>query len=394
MKKKFPLLKNNKNLVYLDNAATTQKPQAVINAITHYYENSNANSHRGLYKLSEDATYILKEARQEISFFIGAEQEEVIFTKSATEGFNMLAKSLESQIGRWNNILVTEMEHHSNFVPWQQLAKKRDCIFKVAPAKNKLKDLPDFVDKKTAIVAFTGMSNVTGLMPDVKRIIKKIRAQNDKAIIIIDATQLVAHKRINVKDLDADFICFSSHKMYGPTGVGVVWGKLDLLKKIDPFLYGGNMVHTVTTKESTWADVPEKFEAGTIDVAGIHGFSEAIKFLEKNEFDELLKKEEELKDYALKELRELEHVTILGHDSKEYGSVISMKIHDLHPHDLAEICGRENICIRAGHHCAQPFMKSLDMIATARISLSFYNTEKDVDAFIKAIKKARKIING
>jgi len=392
MRKKFPLLKKHKNIVYLDSAATTQKPDEVIQAFTDYYENNNANSHRGLYKLSENATHILREARQEISFFIGAEQEEVIFTKSATEGFNALAQSLE--VGRWNNIVVTEMEHHSNFLPWQQLAKKTKAEFIVAKSNNNLSDIAKYVNSKTAIVAFTGMSNVTGLQPNAKKIIKEIRAKNPKTIIILDATQLVAHKRLNVKTLDADFVCFSAHKLYGPTGVGILYGKLNLLKEIKPFLYGGNMINQVKEKDSTWAEVPEKFEAGTIDTAGIHAFAQAIKFLEKNDFDALLHFEDELKDYALKELKKLEHVTIIGHENKNYGAVISIKILDLHPHDLAEICSREDICIRAGHHCAQPLMKALNLVATARISLSFYNTKKDIDKFVKTIKKARKIING
>lgn len=396
IKQDFPLLKNNKKLVYLDNAATTQKPSAVIDAIKEYYENYNSNAHRGLYDISIQTTEKLGAARRIVQNYICAEENEVIFTKSATEGFNMLALAFEDNIGRWNNVIVSDHEHHSNFVPWQQACIRTKAKFIISDPK----EIINKVDLRTSIVAITGMSNVTGEIFNLEEIISKIKEKNSKTIVVVDATQLIAHKEVNVKKIGADFIVFSAHKIYGPFGVGVVWGKLELLKTLRPFLYGGNMISQVKDTDSTWADVPDKFEAGTIDSAGIIAFSKALEYLEKNNPNKLFLIEEELKEYALTELRKIPEVKIIGHTSENsqlstgFGPVISIHVMDVHPHDLAEIANKENVCIRAGHHCAQQLMKKLDLVATARISLSFYNTKKDVDAFIKAIKKARKIING
>ncbi len=394
-KKEFPLLKNK--IHYLDNAATTQKPEVVINAFREFYSKYNANPKRGIYSLAQQSTKILDEARETVADFINAEKEEIIFTKSATEGFNLIAYSLESEIGRWNHIITTELEHHSNFIPWQQLAKRTQAEFKVVEYNadnNVLEDFENHLTKKTALVAITLMSNVTGIIIDVKNIIKKIREINDKALVVVDATQAVAHMNVDVKDLDADFVCFSSHKIYGPTGVGIVYGKRHLLERMKPFLFGGGMISKVKLSESSWAESPDKFEAGTIDVAGIYAFAEAIRFFNSLDLEELKKSEEELKKYALNKLKDVKHLKILGHESENYGPIISVLLTDLHPHDLAEICSRENVCVRAGHHCAQPLMKRLDVVATTRLSLSFYNEKKDVDKFIECITKARKIING
>ena len=383
----FPILKK---ITYLDNAATTQKPKTVIKAFEEYYTKNNANPGRGLYSLSINAQTILDESRKKVAEFINAEKEEIIFTKSATEGLNMLSLSLGEELGRWQNVVVTELEHHANFVPWQQVCKEKKAKF----IMSKKDEITKNIDARTHILALTGMSNVTGEILDIKKIIREVKEKNPKTIIVIDATQLVAHRKIDVQEIGADFIVFSAHKLYGPTGVGVVYGKFELLKNMRPFLYGGHMIQDVSEKECTWAEVPEKFEAGTLDVAGIYAFGKALDYLKKNDAEKLFQKEEELKEYALKELKKVEHVNIIGHDSNNYGPIISMHITDIHPHDLAEICGRENMCIRAGHHCAKPLMKSLDLNSTARISLSFYNTKKDIDVFVKAIKKARKIING
>lgn len=395
-KKDFPLLRNSK-IIYLDNAATTQKPELVISALKEFYEKHNANAHRGLYKLSIDATEILDNARQTVADFIGSEKNEIIFTKSATESINLLANSIGENIGRWENIVVTEMEHHSNFVPWQQLCIKTQAKFIVVPydkEKHELEEITEYIDKRTHILAITHMSNVTGKILDIKNIIKKVREKNEKTIIILDSTQAIAHTDINVKELDADFIVFSAHKIYGPTGVGVIYGKKELLQKITPFLYGGNMILEVKKEKSKWAELPEKFEAGTIDVAGINAFAEALRYLNMKGSEKIFQKEKELKEYALQKLREAEHVNVIAHNNENYGPVISFNVTDIHPHDLAEICSRNNICIRAGHHCAQPLMHALDVTATSRISLSFYNTEKEIDELITTIKKARKIING
>jgi len=411
--KDFPILKNLKNnrLHYLDNAATTQKPKIVIDALRYFYEHDNANAHRGVYKLAEQATAMLNDARMAFSRFINAEADEIIFTKNATEGFNQLAASIEKTfiINPKHNIATTEIEHHSNFVPWQQLCKRTGAEFRIAKYEIKddsIQDISRLVDENTVVAAFTAMSNVSGLKPDIKNIIKKIRKINPDTIIIIDATQLIAHERVDVKRLDADFICFSAHKIYGTTGVGIVYGKKLLLEKLEPFFYGGNMISTVSIDESTWADVPEKFEAGTIDVAGIYASSMAIKYLEIIGYEKLMEQEQGLKKYLLAELGKIRYVKIIGHNSKNnknnnnnksknnnnYGPVVSFVVDKVHPHDLATIADRHDVCIRAGHHCCQPFMDALKVNATARASISFYNNKKDIDKLISAIKDAHKII--
>jgi len=392
---RFPLLKN---IHYLDNAATTQKPKIVIDTLKGFYERHNANAHRGTYKLSEDATSMLEDSRKVFAKFLDASDEEIIFTKSATEGLNQLANSIEKTFkpGSSKNIVVTEIEHHSNFLPWQQLCKRTGAQFRVVkykPDTDTLNDISELVDKDTLVVAFTGMSNVNGLLLDIDRMIADIRKKNSDAMIIIDATQLVAHKRLDVKSSGADFILFSAHKIYGTTGVGILYGRKSLLERLEPFFYGGNMIQSVSITDAVWAEIPEKFEAGTLDTAGIVASAEAIKFIDKD-FEKLMKKEISLKNYALRKLRKIEYVRIIGHKNNNYGPVISIVVDGVHPHDLATICDRDNVCIRAGHHCAQPFMNALGLNATARISISFYNTKKDIDAFLKSLEDAKRIING
>lgn len=396
MKKHFPLLKKSK-VAYLDSAATTQKPKQVIDAITEFYEKHNANPHRGVYKLSEKATEILEDSRRKIAEFINAKPEEIIFVKSATEGFNNIANSLAPQIDRWNNITITEIEHHSNYVPWQTLSKRTDAQLRIVPFdknKHELEDIKKTIDKRTKIFSITLMSNATGYKPDIHKIIEDIRNTSTKCWIILDATQYIAHEQLDVNEYDADFIVFSGHKLYGPMGTGVVWIRKEIQESINPFLYGGNMISKVKSKDSTWTEPPQKFEAGTIDVAGISGLAEAIKFLNKNKPEKLFQKEKELKEYTLKKLKETPHVEIIGHNTEDFGPIISIIITDVHPHDLASICSQENVAVRAGHHCTQPLMECLDISATTRISLSFYNEKKDIDRFIKAIEKARKKLGG
>ena len=388
----FPIFKN-REIVYLDNAATTQKPQVVIDKLRNFYENNNANAHRGVYKLSEDATTLLEEARKVFAAFVNAKKENIIFTKSATEGLNMIANSLEKTFifDKEDNIVVTEIDHHSNFLPWQQLCKRTGAEFRVVKYDLKKQDIEDisrYVDDNTKIAAFTAMSNVSGLMIDVKEQISKIRKKNKDTIIIIDATQYVAHNKI---DWGADFFVFSAHKIYGTTGVGIIYGKTKFLEKIEPFNYGGNMISSVDIKESTWADIPDRFEAGTIDAAGIIASAEAIKYFQKG-FYGFMKIEDALKNYALKRLRAISGLRIIGHNTKGYGPVISFTLDKIHPHDLATICDRHNVCIRSGHHCAQPFMKKLGLVATSRVSISFYNTASDIDRLVDAINDAKKVL--
>jgi cysteine desulfurase/selenocysteine lyase len=398
LEKDFTILQNRK-ISYLDNAATTQKPKIVIDSIKDFYEKYNSNVHRGLYTLSEEATLKLEDARKIVAKFINADYNEIVFVKNTTEGLNNLANSIERTlvITKEHNIVSTVIEHHSNFVPWQQLAKRTGAEFRVIDydtKAQKLLDLSKSVDENTLIVAFTGMSNVTGLKIDIKKIVKEIRKKNNNAIIIVDATQLIAHDIVDVKNLDVDFLVFSAHKVYGPTGVGVVYGKKLLLEKIHPFHYGGNMVNKVELQDTTWADIPEKFEAGTIDTPGIVAFSKALEYLNKNNYKKLLQYEESLKNYALTELRKIKQVKIIGHNNREvsYGPVISFTLDKVHPHDLSSICDEHNVCIRAGHHCAQPLMKKLGLLATSRLSISFYNTKADIDKLVESIKNAIKII--
>lgn len=390
-KNDFPILKG---IHYLDNAATTQKPQIVIDSIKEFYETANANVHRGLYKLAEKATNEHEQARITIAKFINAKPEEIIFTRNATESFNILARSLEPEIKSEHTIISTEIEHHANFIPWQQLAKRTGAKFKVAKYNSKthtLESVSNIVDEKTKIVAFTQMSNVSGLLIDVKKEISEIRRKNPDAIIIIDAAQSSPHIKIDVKDLDVDLLCFSAHKIYGPTGVGVIYGKKEILDKLEPSIFGGHMIDTVTIEKSSWGEIPAKFEAGTANSAGIVAFAKAIEYLEKNNLSELFKKEEELKEYLVAKLKE-ENVKIIGHNSNNYGPVVSFTIEGIHPHDIATIADKYNVCIRAGHHCAQPFMNALGVSATARASISFYNEKEDVNALIESIKYAKKIL--
>lgn len=396
MRKDFPIFDNNKELVYLDNAATTQKPQIVIDSIKEFYETTNANAHRGVYKLSEDTTNKLEIARAIFASFINAKKENIIFTKNSTEGLNLIAYSLEKTFifDKEDNVVVTEIEHHSNFVPWQQLCNRTNAEFRVVSydlKKEAIEKISKYVDKNTKIVAFTAMSNVTGLIIDVKEQISEIREKNKNTIIIIDATQYVAHNRLNINDWDSDFIVFSAHKVYGATGVGIIYGKTKFLETIAPFLYGGNMISTVDSDSSTWADVPEKFEAGTIDAAGIIASASGINYF-KNKFYEHKKIEDNLQRYALKRLKTIKGLEIIGHKNKNYGPVISFILRNVHPHDLATICDRHNVCIRSGHHCAQPFMKKLNVPATSRLSISFYNTVSDIDKLIDSINDAKKIL--
>lgn len=391
MKDEFPILKN---ITYLDNAATTQKPTRVIEKIKKYYEESNANPHRGIYELSVKSTNTLNESRRTIANFINADENEIFFLKNATEGFNYLAQSLKKQIKQQNNkkIITTILEHHSNYLPWQNLAKELGMKFEVIKDTNIEQGIIDKVNNDTQIVTFTHMSNVTGKILNAEKIIKKIREKNKECTIIIDAAQSIAHKDINVKEIDCDFLVFSSHKIYGPLGVGVVYGKKELLQKLEPAQLGGGMIENYKNEKFTYNENPLKFEAGTIDVASISGLAEAIKFFKEK--TEKFKTEQETKNYALSELKKIKDIKIIGHEDEEYGPVISFTIKNIHPHDFASIANSNNVCVRAGHHCAKPYLEFLGLNATTRISLGIYNTKEDVDKLIESIKKAKVIFNG
>jgi len=390
LKKDFPIFKNNLGLVYLDSAATSQKPQQILDAVNDFIEKDNANVSRGVYTLAEKATERYAKAREKMASFIGAEENEIIFTKNATEGLNLVAYKIDSLIPEGKDeILVTEMEHHSNFVPWQQLAKRLGFKFKVVKiTKNFTLDMDDLKEKlseKTALFAFTHVSNVLGAVNDVGLLASL--AKEKGALSVVDAAQSVQHLPISVKDIDCDFLAFSSHKILGPNGIGVLYGKSELLKKMKPFNYGGGMINKVTFEETEFAEPPQRFEAGTQNIAEAVGLTAAIDYLEKIGLENIFDWEKELTDYALEKLNSLEGVEVYHPKDGNSVGVISFTLDSIHPHDVASVLNDYGICIRAGHHCAMPLMKSLGVGGTCRASFYLYNTMEDVDALVEGIKR-------
>ena len=394
-KKDFPILEKN-NIVYLDSAATTQKPIQVINAIDRYYKNSNANPHRGAYKLSLDATNIYDEARKKVAKFINAKNEkQIIFTRNATESLNLIAYcyGLEN-IKKGDKIVISIMEHHSNLVPWQYVSKKTGAKLEYMYI-NELGELTDEeIDKKivrgTKIVGITHVSNVLGTINPIEKIIKK--AHSVGAIVIVDSSQSVPHMKIDVQKLDADFLVFSGHKMLAPLGIGVLYGKEELLNNIKPFLYGGDMIEYVYEQDATFAELPAKYEAGTQNVEGAVGLSSAIDYLENIGMENVEKIEKELTKYALEELQKLAFVTVYGTNNLEkHSGVISFNVNGVHPHDVASVLDSENVCIRSGNHCAQPLLRYMGLDSTCRASFYIYNTKEDIDKLIDALYKTKRM---
>ncbi|HLD34021.1 MAG TPA: cysteine desulfurase [Candidatus Nanoarchaeia archaeon] len=393
IKTNFPLLNKQKNLVYLDSASTSQKPQSVIDAESTFYKTANANVHRGIYKLSAAATELYERARQTVAEFINATPEEIIFTRNATEAINLVMYSYGMHhVKAGDNVVISILEHHSNFVPWQQLCKIKGAELRVINLdKNCNLDLnhtKSLIDKKTKIVAITHVSNAIGTVIDVKHAADL--AHNAGAVIVIDASQSVPHMPVDFKTINADFMAFSGHKMFGPTGIGVLVGKKQLLKTMPPFLYGGDMIHSVSISNTTWNDLPWKFEAGTPNIAGAVGLAAAIDYLKSIGMKNIQKHEQQLTDYTLNHLQKINDLDIIG-NPKQRGGIISFTLKNIHPHDLASVLDSENICVRAGHHCCQPLMKTLKITATARISFHIYNTKSDIDALYAAIKKAQQV---
>jgi cysteine desulfurase / selenocysteine lyase len=390
----FPILNrlmNGKKLVYLDNAATSQKPSTVIETLNKYYREYNANTHRGIYLLSEEATFAYEEAHKKVAEFINADSEEIIFTKGATESINLIAYSwARKNLREGDEILLTQMEHHSNLVPWQQIAKEVKARLKFIPIteNGELEPVERHLTGRTKLVAVTHMSNVLGTINPVKEIIKA--AHKAGAVVLVDGAQSVPHFKVDVKDLGCDFLAFSGHKMLGPTGIGVLYGKKELLENMQPFLFGGDMIREVRFEDSTWNDLPWKFEAGTPNIAGGIGLGAAIDYLNLIGIDKMQDYEKELTAYALNKMRELDYIKIYG-DADNRGGVISFNLEDIHPHDVAAILDKEGIAIRGGHHCAMPLMKILGIIGCSRVSFYFYNTKEEIDKFIDAIKKARDV---
>lgn len=394
IRKDFKILNstaNGKQLIYLDNAATTQKPKQVITATKKFYETTNANVHRGIYKISEEATKQYENAHATIAKLINAKPEEIIFTKNATESLNLLAYTLCSGLKESDEILLTQMEHHSNLVPWQQNAKKLGLKVKYAEINKdgtlNIESFKSLLHSNTKIVSVTHVSNFLGTINPVEELAKLAHAIG--ALFIVDASQSVPHMPVNAKKINCDFLAFSGHKMLGPTGIGVLYGKKDLLEKLPPFLFGGDMIKEVTFEDTKWNELPWKFEAGTPNIAEAIGIAKAAKYLEKTGLDKIQQYEAELTAYALKRMEEIPDITIYGPTADKRGAIISFNINGVHAHDIAAVLDEENIAIRAGHHCAMPLAKLLGVTGTARASFYFYNTKKEIDHFTETLKKAK-----
>ena len=395
IKKDFPLLEN-RDIAYLDSGATTQKPKEVIEAIKKYYENSNANPHRGAYSLSIEATEQYENTRTKIAEFINAKhREEIIFSKNATESLNLIAYSYGmDNLKKDDEVVISIMEHHSNLVPWQKVTKatgsKLNYMYINENYEISDKEIESKITDKTKIVGITHVSNVLGTINNVKKIIKY--AHKKGAVVIVDASQSIPHMKIDVQDLDADFLVFSGHKMLAPLGIGVLYGKREILNNMTPFLMGGDMIEYVYEQETTFAPLPNKFEAGTQNVEGVIGLGAAIDYIQKIGYDKIQEKENEIISYARQELSKLDYLTLyLTPNAQNHSSVISFNIKGVHPHDVASILDSENVCVRSGNHCAQPLMRFLGIDSTCRASFYFYNTKEDVDRLVSALNKAYKM---
>ena len=390
----FPLLLANPDLTYLDSAATSQKPACVLRAEREFYECHNANPLRGLYELSENATKCYEDARKTVQHFIGAARpEEIVFTRNATESLNLVAYSLGSLLLKpGDEVVVSIMEHHSNLLPWQHAAKRAGAQLKFVECskdgKITLEDVAAVLTEKTRIMAITQMSNVLGCVNDIKGIASLC---HEKGIVLVaDGAQSVPHMPVNVQELDADFFAFSGHKIFGPMGIGVLYGKKKLLKKMPPFLSGGEMIDSVTRESAKYAELPHKFEAGTVNAAGAIALHAAIKYAQSVGFDVMQERELAVTKRAFDGLKELPHVHVLGSDlAEEHTGILTFTIDDVHPHDVSEILIADGICVRAGHHCAQPLLNYLGISSATRASFMFYNTEEEADKFVAGIASIR-----
>lgn len=388
-KKQFPLLKKHKKLVYLDSAASTQTLQVVLDAMQFYYQKRRANVHRGAYQLSGLATQLYEESRDTIAEFINAYDKEIIFTSGATHGLNLLAYSLCKNLKKGDNVVLTRMEHHANLVPWIQMSKQYGFeiryIEMIPDFKLQTSDMP--IDENTKIVSFCHISNALGTINPAKKIVDS--AKKVGAISIIDAAQSVGHVPVDVKELDCDALVFSGHKMYGPTGVGVLYAKQALLEKIDPFFFGGDMIREVTYEDATWNDLPWKFEAGTPNIAGVIGLAAAIRYIGHIGIKNIAQHAAELSNYAYEKLSQREGISVVG-DKESRSGIISFVVEGIHPHDVASILDQHNVAVRAGHHCTMPLMSHIGLPGTVRLSVGIYNTQHDIDTCIDAIKQAQK----
>lgn len=398
IRKQFPILSrkvNGQDLVYFDNGATTQKPQSVITAESNYYQNENSNVHRGVHFLSGLATDKFEETRITIQNFISAKHShEIIFTKGTTDSINIVASGYRTLLNKGDEIIISELEHHSNIVPWQMCCEQSGATLKVIPLlDNGSLDMiafENFLSENTKLVSVSHISNTLGTINPIEEIIEKAQAVGAK--VMIDGAQAAAHVSLNMQSLGADFYCFSAHKLYGPTGVGVLYGKEDVLNELPPYQGGGEMIKEVSFKKTTYACLPHKFEAGTPNIAGVVAFKSAIDFITELGLSNIAKYEEELLQYATKEVLKIEGLKIYG-TAKNKSGIISFNINELHPYDIGMIVDKMGIAIRTGHHCTQPIMERFNIPGTARISLAVYNTKEEIDICINALKKAKMMLS-
>ncbi len=393
----FPIFTHNPELIFLDNASTTQKPQAVIDTLREYYENYNSNIHRGIYRIAEEATAAYESTRNKTASFIHAEDSRsIVFTRGTTESINLVAYSWGGKnLKAGDEILITEMEHHSNIIPWQLLCERSGAALKYIPitkdGKLDLSEPDKYFTDKTKLVCVIHQSNVFGTVNPVEEIV--CLAHNCDAKVLVDGAQIAPHHAVDVTRLDCDFFAFSGHKMLGPTGVGALYAKPELLEEMDPFLGGGEMIRTVSMESSTWNDIPWKFEAGTPNIAQVIGLGAAIDYLSELGMENVSAIEKELHDYARVKLAEISGLKIYG-DREDKGAVISFNVGNVHSHDLAHILDTFGIAIRAGHHCAQPIMQKLGVPATNRASFYLYNTKEEIDRLTEGIMKAVEMFEG
>ncbi len=397
IRKDFPILfqeVNDEPLVYLDNAATTQKPTQVLDVLRHYYEHDNANVHRGVHTLAERATADYENSREKVRAFINAkETAEVLFTRGTTTGLNWLARSYgDAFIKEGDEIVISYMEHHSNIIPWQQLVERTGAVLRYLPLTDQgfidMTAAKDIINEKTAIVSLAYVSNVLGVINPIKELAEMAHANN--AVMIVDGAQAAPHMAVDVQALDADFFAFSGHKMCGPTGIGVLYGKRQWLEQMEPVEFGGEMIDFVNLFDSTWKELPWKFEAGTPNIAGAIALGAAVDYLNEIGMENIHRYEQELVDYVLPKLHEIDGITTYGpQDPKHHTGVIAFNLDGIHPHDVATALDMEGIAVRAGHHCAQPLMNYLNLPATARASFYFYNTKEDADRLIEAIQATK-----
>ena len=394
----FPILNrkvNGKDLVYFDNGATTQKPQSVIDAEATYYANENSNVHRGVHFLSGLATDKFEETRNTVQAFIGARHKhEIIFTKGTTDSINLVANGYRTLLGEGDEIIISALEHHSNIVPWQMCCKISGATLKVIPLLDNgsldMNEFDNLLSKNTKLVSVSHISNTLGTVNDIEAIIEK--AHNFSAKVMIDGAQAASHVALDMQKLDADFYCFSAHKLFGPTGVGVLYGKEEILNVLPPYQGGGEMIKEVSFEKTTYACLPHKFEAGTPNISGVIAFKQAIDFITDLGVSEIAKYEEELLRYATAEVLKIEGLKIYG-TAAHKSAIISFNIEGLHPYDIGLIVDKMGVAIRTGHHCTQPIMDRFNIPGTARISLSVYNTKQEIDVCVKAIKKAKLMLS-